>query len=83
MPREKILLLAFPGIGDALLASPMIELLRQAKPDAEIHAFVMFSSTREMYEADPFIDKVHHFDFLNRSKPTFAFGEVFQRFLGV
>jgi len=68
MPREKILLLAFPGIGDALLASPMIELLRQAKPDAEIHAFVMFSSTREMYEADPFIDKVHHFDFLNRSK---------------
>src|ERR1700733_7193369 len=69
MPREKILLLAFPGIGDALLATPMIELLRRAKPDAEIHAFVMFSSTREMYEADPFIDKVHHFDFLNRSKP--------------
>ena len=68
MAREKILILAFPGIGDALLATPMIELLRKAKPDAEIHAFVMFSSTREMYEADPCIDKVHHYDFLNASK---------------
>jgi heptosyltransferase II len=65
---EKILILAFPGIGDALLATPMIELLRKAKPDAELHAFVMFSSTREMYEADPYIDKVHHYDFLNKSK---------------
>ena len=68
MPREKILILALPGIGDALLATPMIELLRKAKPDAEIHAFVMFASTREMYTADPYIDKVHHFDFLNESK---------------
>ncbi len=66
---EKILILALPGIGDALLATPMIERLREAKPDAEIHAFVMFTSTREMYKADPFIDKVHHFDFLNSSKP--------------
>ena len=68
MPREKILILALPGIGDALLATPMIELLRKTKPDAEIHAFVMFSSTLDMYEHDPFIDKVHHYDFLNASK---------------
>ncbi len=66
--REKILILALPGIGDALLATPMIERLRAAKPGAEIHAFVMFSSTREMYEADPNIDRVHHYDFLNESK---------------
>jgi heptosyltransferase-2 len=68
MPIEKLLIFAFPGIGDALLATPMIELLRRAKPDAELHACVMFSSTREMYEADPYIDKVHHYDFLNGSK---------------
>ena len=68
MAREKILVLALPGIGDALLATPMIELLRRAKPEAEIHAFIMFSSTRDMYEHDPFIDKVHHYDFLNASK---------------
>jgi len=64
--REKILILALPGIGDALLATPMIERLRAAKPGAEIHAFVMFSSTREMYEADPNIDRVHHYDFFER-----------------
>ena len=68
MPAEKILVLALPGIGDALMATPMIELLRRARPDAEIHAFIMFSSTREMYEHDPFVDKVHYYDFLNESK---------------
>jgi heptosyltransferase II len=68
MPREKILILALPGIGDALLATPMIELLRRAKPDAEIHALVMFTSTREMYEHDPFIDRVHYYDLIQGSK---------------
>jgi heptosyltransferase-2 len=68
MSREKIVILALPGIGDALLATPMIELLRRAKPDAEIHAFVMFSAVREMFEKDPNIDIVHHHDFLNRPK---------------
>ncbi|HET6401982.1 MAG TPA: glycosyltransferase family 9 protein [Candidatus Kapabacteria bacterium] len=68
MPSEKILVLALPGIGDALMATPMVELLRRAKPNAEIHAFIMFASTREMYEHDPFVDKVHYYDFLNESK---------------
>ncbi len=68
MRREKILILALPGIGDALLSTPMIELLRRAKPEAEIHVFVMFAATREMFEHDPCIDRVHHFDFLNGSK---------------
>ncbi|MDP4200835.1 MAG: glycosyltransferase family 9 protein [Bacteroidota bacterium] len=68
MRREKIVLLAMPGIGDALLSTPMIELLRRAKPEAEIHAFVMFAATREMFEQDPYIDRVHHYDFLNGSK---------------
>ncbi len=66
--REKILILALPGIGDALLATPMIELLRRAKPEAEIHALVMFPSTREMYEQDPFIDSVHYYDFIHGAK---------------
>lgn len=68
MAREKIVILALPGIGDALLSTPMIELLRRAKPDAEIHAFVMFSAVREMFGCDPNIDKVHHHDFLNQPK---------------
>src|ERR1051325_10682200 len=70
MAREKIVILALPGIGDALLSTPMIELLRRAKPEAEIHAFVMFSAVREMFERDPNIDVVHHHDFLNQPKST-------------
>lgn len=65
---EKILIIALPGIGDALLATPMIELLRKAKPNAEIHALVMFAATREMLDHDPFIDQVHFYDFVNGDK---------------
>ena len=63
--KEKILIIALPGIGDALLATPMIELLRKAKPDAEIHALVMFAATREMLDHDPCIDQVHFYDFVH------------------
>jgi heptosyltransferase-2 len=66
--KEKILLIALPGIGDALLATPMIELLRNARPDAEIHALVMFAATKEMFEHDPNVDHVHFHDFLNNTK---------------
>lgn len=66
--KEKILILALPGIGDALLATPMIELLRNAKPNAEIHALVMFAATREMLDHDPCIDHVHYYDFVNGDK---------------
>lgn len=46
----------------------MIELLRKAKPEAEIHALVMFGATREMFEHDPYIDHVHFYDFVNGAK---------------
>jgi heptosyltransferase-2 len=65
---EKILVIALPGIGDALLSTPMLRLLREAKPNAEIHAFVMFSATRDLFRANPNIDHVHHFDFLHSPK---------------
>jgi heptosyltransferase-2 len=62
--REKILVVALPGIGDALLSTPMIRLLREAKPNAEIHALVMFGGTRDLLLVNPNIDKVHYFDFI-------------------
>lgn len=46
----------------------MIELLRKAKPNAEIHALVMFGATREMFQHDPCIDRVHFYDFVKGSK---------------
>lgn len=66
--KEKILIIALPGLGDALMSTPMLALLRKAKPDAEIHALVMFAATRELFLANPNIDHIHFFDFINGNK---------------
>ena len=62
--QEKILIIALPGIGDALLATPMITLLRRSKPDARIEVLVMFQATRDLFLTNPNIDKVHYYDFI-------------------
>jgi len=63
--KEKILVIALPGIGDALMSTPMLALLRQAKPDADIHVLTMFHATRELFLTNPNLDAVHFFDFIN------------------
>jgi lipopolysaccharide heptosyltransferase II len=60
----KILILALSGIGDALMFTPALKLLRQSLPSAEIDALVMFRGTKEIYETNPNFNKVIHFDFL-------------------
>ena len=60
----KILVLALSGIGDALMFTPALKLLRQSLPSAHIDALVMFNGTKEIYETNPNFNKVIHFDFL-------------------
>ncbi len=60
----KILILALSGIGDALMFTPAIKLLRQSLPSAQIEALVMFKGTKEIYETNPNFNKIVHFDFL-------------------
>jgi len=60
----KILILALSGIGDALMFTPALKLLRQSLPSAQIDALVMFRGTKEIYETNPSFNKVIHFDFL-------------------
>ena len=60
----KILVLALSGIGDALMFTPALKLLRQSLPSAQIDALVMFKGTKEIYETNPDFIKVIHFDFL-------------------
>jgi len=60
----KILILALSGIGDALMFTPALKLLRQSLPSAQIDALVMFKGTKEIYETNPDFNKVIHFDFL-------------------
>lgn len=60
----KILVLALSGIGDALMFTPALELLRKQLPEAEIDALVMFSGVKDMYDRNPDLNNVIHFDFM-------------------
>jgi heptosyltransferase-2 len=60
----KILILALSGIGDALMFTPAIELMRKTLPDAEIDALVMFRGVKDIYERNGNLNKVLFFDFM-------------------
>ena len=60
----KILILALSGIGDALMFTPALSILKKEMPDAEIDALVMIGSAREMFERNKNINNVIYFDFL-------------------
>ena len=60
----KILILALSGIGDALMFTPALKLLRGALPDAEIDALVMFKGVKDIYERNNNLNKVIYFDFM-------------------
>jgi len=60
----KILILALSGIGDALMFTPALQLMRKELPDAQIDALVMFKGVKDMYERNPDLNNVYHFDFI-------------------
>ncbi|HEY6626455.1 MAG TPA: glycosyltransferase family 9 protein [Ignavibacteriaceae bacterium] len=60
----KILIIALSGIGDALMFTPALKLLRKNLPNAEIDALVMYRGAQEIYSSNPNLNKVIHFNFL-------------------
>jgi len=60
----KILVIALSGIGDALMFTPALKLLRKYLPEAEIDALVMYRGAQEIYSSNPDLNKVIHFNFL-------------------
>ncbi|HCY75364.1 MAG TPA: glycosyltransferase family 9 protein [Ignavibacteriales bacterium] len=56
--------MALSGIGDALMFTPALKLLRQSLPAAQIDALVMYKGSKEIYEANQNFNKIIHFDFL-------------------
>jgi heptosyltransferase-2 len=60
----KILILALSGIGDTLMFTPALKILRQSLPSAQINALVMFRGSKEILENNPHLNNTIHFDFL-------------------
>lgn len=60
----KILIIALSGIGDALMFTPALKLLRTHLPDPQIDVLVMFKGAHDIFLNNPNINDVYHFDFL-------------------
>lgn len=56
----KILVISLAGIGDTLMATPLIHELRANFPAATIDVFVMWPGSRELLEGNPHVDAVMH-----------------------
>jgi len=56
--------MALSGIGDALMFSPALRLLRQKYPDATIDLLAMFRGVADIYRHNPDLTSVIYWDFL-------------------
>lgn len=64
MQKEKLLVIALSGIGDALMFTPALQLLKTNKPNMEIDALVMYKGVEDIYIRTGLFTKVHYFNFL-------------------
>jgi heptosyltransferase-2 len=64
----KILVLALSGIGDALMFTPALKLVKEKYPFAEIDALIMFKAVKDIYERTNIFNNIYYFDFLNEGK---------------
>jgi len=60
----KILIIALSGIGDALMFSPALSVLRRNLPKAEIDLLCMINGVEEVYQLNSKVNKVIYFNFL-------------------
>ncbi len=60
----KILVIALAGIGDALIATPLIHELRANFPGATIDALVRWPGARDLLENNPHLNRVHQKDLI-------------------
>jgi len=58
----KILVISLSGIGDSLIASPLLEELRENFPDAEIDVFVLWEQAKKLLENNPYVSNIYQFD---------------------
>lgn len=61
----KILVIALSGIGDALMFTPALKILKQELSNSEIDVLVMFGGAKDIFKNNPNVNKLIHFNFLN------------------
>jgi heptosyltransferase-2 len=61
----KILILALSGIGDALMFTPAIKLLKENVSDIRLDALVMFKGVKDIFERNQNIDNILYYDFIH------------------
>ncbi len=55
---NRIIIFCLPGIGDALMATPMIKLLKQNYPEAKIDIATMFGAASYVFKNNPNINEI-------------------------
>src|SRR5437764_1481598 len=63
----KILIISLAGIGDTILATPLIEELRVNFPQAQIDALVLWAGSRDVLLGNPNLNSVFQQNLLNES----------------
>lgn len=64
----KILINALSGIGDAIMFSPALALLKKHLPGSQIDMMVMFKQVEELFRDNPAVNNIYYFDFMHQPK---------------
>jgi ADP-heptose:LPS heptosyltransferase len=64
----KILVISMAGIGDTLLATPLIHELRANFPEATIDALVLWNGSKDLLENNPHLNHVHQKNLIKAGK---------------
>ncbi len=64
----KILVNALSGIGDAIMFSPALAVLKKHIPDSTIDMLVMYEQVKDIYSNNPHINNIYYVDFLRQSR---------------
>jgi heptosyltransferase-2 len=64
----RILINALSGIGDALMFSPALALLKKHSPESTIDIAVMFKPVEDLFKNNPHVNNIYFIDFLKQSR---------------
>jgi lipopolysaccharide heptosyltransferase II len=73
----KILIIALSGIGDALIFTPALKIMRKEMPEAKIDVLTMINGVKDIYSRNPNINEIIYFNFLKEGlikSLSFLFG---------